>query len=266
MAFQHGRRGILQVFGLQYNGYIKTVEINEERQLHDVTTLDQPGAMGHKFFPGFRDGSLALEGFFENTQSDPDFAALLLGSDAPEPFSFFPTGSTAPGEPVIFGAARFKSYKIKSPSTDMIGIHVEAQAEDPGLVNGTSIFAYSGSLNVGVNVGPLDRGAGAATANRRIALIVHCPYSAWSGGQNYNLQCRHSVDNISYVVPNMPASDEISWSGPTSVQTANRFYGSRGAVWAYEVPQTINRYVMAIIGSNGSPPSPITGQISVVVY
>lgn len=250
MALGHGAQGVLVLAGGDVSGYFNQVDTPAERAMHDVTCFQGNVAAphGHRYFPGLLDGSVNLDGFFDdanNATLDTQFTNAYN-----EPFVFGPQG-LANGSRCVFGMAWQKSYKPSSKQTDMVTHSVEFKSAGLGVLNGRSfgpLAAYAGTLQ-------LDRGAAAVTASRRLALIVQATTLPDARFRISALD--HSVDASTWVslLSALSPSTTPSW-GPTGTDAPGDV-GRHGMLVHVDTAQTINRHIRLTLVTDGS--TAITG-------
>ena len=230
MAFVHGKNGRLLLDSLALSGYLKGWEHSTEREMADVTI---EGDGGHKFIPGLDNGSLSLDGVFDNTAAaggQDEVLDTARGASAASVITAAPEGF-AVGKRVIPISARESNYAASSPVGDAVTFAASWMSEgqvDPGVAlhdltaetatgNGTSVDNATSSANGGV-------------ANLHVTAVSGTTPSA-------TIKVQHSTDNSVW-------ADLITFTAATA-KTAER----------KEVTGTVNRYVRATWTISGTTPS-----------
>lgn len=128
MAFVHGRSSRLLLDDSALSGFLRGWETSNEVELADTTV---EGDEGHKFIPGLINGSLSLDGVWDNSDSDGDQDETLSTARGASSASVITAGPEgfALGKRVISIEARESSYAIASPVADAVTFAASWQSE-----------------------------------------------------------------------------------------------------------------------------------------
>jgi hypothetical protein len=135
MAKQHGKTQFVSVGGIDISPYCSACNYGRTADSHDVTTF---GKNTHVYHPGLTDGTVTLEGFYEDVTvtGAPDLVFRpRLGQTVPSVFIHGPQGNSG-GSPKETVDVNVTSYEKSSPVADMITWTAELQLTGP-VVTGT---------------------------------------------------------------------------------------------------------------------------------
>jgi len=230
MAFVHGKDSRLLLDDLALSGYLKGWEHGTEREMADVTI---EGDGGHKFLPGLDNGSLSLDGVFDNTAAADGQDEVLdtaRGASSASVITAAPEGF-AVGKRVIPISARESTYAVSSPVGDAVTFAASWMAE--GQVDvGVALHDLTAETATG-NGASVDNAASSANggvANLHVTAVSGTTPSA-------TVKVQHSTDNSAWV-------DLITHTAATA-KTAERL----------TVTGTVNRYVRGTWTITGTTPS-----------
>jgi hypothetical protein len=229
VAFVHGKSGRLLLDDLALSGYLKGWEHSTEREMADVTI---EGDSGHKFIPGLDNGSLSLDGVFDNTAAaggQDESLDTARGASTASVITAAPDGF-ALGKRVIPISARESNYAASSPVGDAVTFAASWQSE--------------GEVDVGVALHDLT----AETVTGNGASVNNAASSANGGVANLHVTAASASDSLTVKVQD--SVDDSVWADlitftATAVTTAERI----------AVTGTVDQYVRATRTITGTDPS-----------
>lgn len=128
MAFVHGKNGRLLLDDVALSGYLRGWEASNEVELADTTT---EGDEAHTWTPGLTNGSLSLDGIFDDTvaaggqdetlDSAKQASAASVITAAPDGFAL--------GKRVFSIEARESTYAVSTPVADAVSFSASWQSE-----------------------------------------------------------------------------------------------------------------------------------------
>lgn len=211
------------------SGYLKGWEHSTEREMADVTI---EGDGGHKFIPGLDNGSLSLDGVFDNTAAaggqDESLDTARGAADA-SVITAAPDGF-ALGKRVIPISARESNYAASSPVGDAVTFAASWMSE--------------GQVDVGVALHDLT----AETATGNGSSVDNAVSSANGGVANLHVTSASAADSLTVKVQHSP--DDSVWADLITFTAATTTTAER-----LTVTGTVDRYVRAIRTISGTDPS-----------
>lgn len=230
MAFIHGKSSRLLLDSLALSGYLKGWEHSTERETADVTV---EGDGGHKFLLGLDNGSLSLDGVFDDVDDaggQDEVLDTARGASAASVISCAPNGF-AVGQRVIAISARESNYAASSPVADAVTFAASWQSE--------------GQVDVGVALHDLT----AETATGNGASVDNAASSANGGVANLH------VTAVSGTTPSMTvkvqhSADDSVWADLITFTAATAKTAER-----LSVTGTVDRYVRGTRTISGTSPS-----------
>jgi hypothetical protein len=230
VAFVHGKSGRLLLDDLALSGYLKGWEHSTEREMADVTV---EGDGGHKNLPGLDNGSLSLDGVFDNTYAADGQDEVLdtaRGAATASVITAAPEGF-AVGKRVIPISARESNYAVSSPVGDAVTFAASWQSE--------------GQVDVGVALHDLT----AETVTGNGASVDNAASSANGGVANLH------VTAVSGTTPNMVvkvqhSTDDSVWADLITFTAATTKTAER-----LTVTGTVDRYTRGTRTITGTTPS-----------
>jgi len=230
MAFVTGKDSRLLLDDLALSGYLKGWEHSTEREMADVTV---EGDGGHKFLLGLDNGSLSLDGVFDNTYAADGQDEVLdtaRGAASASVITAAPEGF-ALGKRVIAISARESTYTAAATVGDAVTFAASWQSE--GQVDvGVALHDLTAETVTG-DGSSVDNAA--SSANGGVANLHVTTVSGTTPSMTVKVQ--HSVDNSAWV-------DLITFTAATA-KTAERL----------TVSGTVNRYVRGTRTISGTTPS-----------
>ena len=219
--------------GYDLSTYFNKAAMNATVNLLDATTF-QPSGGDKIYVPGFTDGSLSLEGFFESDASAPEVGDVLdtvLGSETKQVVTISPENVDTLGNRCYLLDADTVSYEVSSPVAGLV--QCNAQLQSSGGVGYGRILQVKGALTATGNGTSYDSGASSTGGG-----VGHIHATTVSGTTpTLTGKIQHSSDNSSW-------SDLISFTQLTD-EGAERI----------EVSGTVNRYLRFIRTIGGTGPS-----------
>ncbi len=231
MAFVHSSNSRVLLGTFPISGYLRGYEVSNEREFADVTVLTD--ASGHRFLPGLDNGTLSLDGLFDDgsaagTLDDALNTALAGGITV---VTAAPAGFVV-GNRVNSLDVRDTNYAYSSQIGDAVAFGSSWQAE--GLVDSGVALTTHAAVSATANGTAVDNTA--SSANGAVGAL-HVTANTRNGTVIVKVQ--HSVDNSVWV-------DLITFTTVgASTATAERV----------AVTGTVNRYLRAtwtVAGSTGS--------------
>jgi hypothetical protein len=131
---------------------------------------------------------------------------------------------------------------------------------------GTS-FGVAAGIALAGNI-TLDRGAGAPTANQRMALIAHSSGTQGldvAAGAGKWLEVYQSADNASFFSL-VGVGARVSWGPGVSASTDYSYPVSHGGSSKTHTKTTIGRYVRVELGAVGAGATPVQLQVSAAFW
>lgn len=121
MAFSHGHDAFFSLGGVDLSAFTMNISFSMSVDSHDVTTL---GNDSHRKFGGLRDGTITIDGTYDNGAAGPraTIEPLLNATAAFGAVSaiiYRPEGTGA-ALPEVGGNVLVQAYEETVPSTDMI--------------------------------------------------------------------------------------------------------------------------------------------------
>lgn len=234
MAKVHGRNMRVLLGRYDQSDQYNSATPSRQTELADVTTFTDTG---HRWLPGLKNGTLALEGFFDALRVDAEIQPSL-GAAAVAVVTVGPDG-LANGKAVMLLETRTASYEVTGAVDDVVGVSVELQSNDDGIAKGVSLKALA-AVSGTEDGTAVDNGASSGNGGTG---HLHVTANTRDGGIVVKIQ--HSVDNLSFV-------DLITFTSiPATTPTAERL----------KATGTVNRYVRHQVASVGGT----TGSATIAV-
>ncbi len=234
MAAKRGLSASVLFNGYDLSTFLRQASPALDMELLDATTFQ--AANGDKIFvPGFRDGKLSLEGFFDSDATDADeiddvFNAVI-GSETKQVVTVSPEGALTTGNRCFLIDADTVRYGVQSPATGLIQSNAEVQSSS-GLGHGV-ILQVKASLTATGNGATYDSGASSASGG-----AGHLHVTAKSGtSPTLDGKIQHSTDGSTW-------ADLITFAQRTAIGAQR-----------VEVTGTVNRYLRFIRTIGGTGPS-----------
>lgn len=214
--------------------YFKQANMSAGVDLLDGTPFQ--AANGDKVFvPGFTEGKVSLEGFFESDETDEDAVDDVLnsviGSESRQVVTISPEGISTLGNRCYLIDADVVSYKVTSPATGLIMSTADIQSSSE-LGNGR-VLQILGAVTADGNGTNVDHGAATSYGG-----AGHLHVTAFGDDtDSIDVKIQHSSDNSTWV-------DLITFTTATGI-TSERI----------EVTGTVNRHLRAVRDIEGSDPT-----------
>lgn len=234
MAGKRGLNASVLFNGYDLSRYFKSAAPGTDVEMLDATTFQPPGG-DKEFLPGFEDGKLSLEGFFQsdsvNAAAVDDVINAVIGSTTRQVVTVSPENADVLGNRCFVIDADTASYKVSSPVSGLVMSSAELQSSS-GLGYGFILQALAALTTTG-NGTSLDNTA--ATTNGGAG---HLHVTAASGSTpTLDAKIQHSTDNSTWV-------DLITFAQKTAIGAER-----------VEVTGTVRRYLRAIRTLGGSSPN-----------
>lgn len=115
MAFSHGKDSVFKLNAVDLSAFVNNVSFEHNADSHDVTTY---GNDSHRKFGGLFDGSMTVDGIYDNGATGPRATIRPLVGTVTT-FEWQPEGTGA-GKPSITGSVLVQAYNETAPVADMV--------------------------------------------------------------------------------------------------------------------------------------------------
>lgn len=214
--------------------YFKMAAPSLDIDVYDCTTF-QPAGGDKSYIPGFRDGKLTLEGFFQSDSVDEaavdDVLNAVLGSETKQIVTLSPENADALGNRCYLMEVDQTQYKVSSPVDNLIMSNAAMQSSS-GIGFGFILQALAALTATG-NGSSLDNAAATLNGGAGHLHVIAADGTTPTG----DFIIQHSTDNSTWV-------DLITFTQATDI-TYQRV----------EVTGTVRRYLRAIRTIGGTGPS-----------
>lgn len=114
----HGKDAHFTYSSQDLSAHLTSIDFSQQNDSHDNTTF---GDEGHEFVGGLTNGTITLNGFWDDTATTGSATVLdaLVGSDSPVAFEFGPAGNGS-GEVKYSGSALLTSLDYSDPVADLV--------------------------------------------------------------------------------------------------------------------------------------------------
>lgn len=215
------------------SGFFRSINPSLTRGMYDTTAF---GSTQHQSIPGFRTGTIEIEGFYEDpaTASAPDnvFAAIEAAATPPL-VSVLPEG-WAIGKRSYMIQANESNHTVSAVIDDLVKNNATFQSTD-GYDIGVSLHGLTAEAGFPVTGASVDNGA--ATSNGGVAFVQT---SAIAGaGPNIVVKVQHSTNDSTW-------ADLVTFTAITATGF-QRVLVAAGT--------TVNRYLRATMTQGGTTTS-----------
>jgi hypothetical protein len=225
-SFVHGKSAVIL-----FNGYDVSPFMRDTSSATTIETVETTafGSSAKSYIVGKIDAGVSMGGMFEGDTSGSDaIFSALVGVEADNIVSIFPSGVGTVGNRAMLVAGKLVSYETTSPVGDVVSCSVEIQSND-GRDNGVMLAGSSISAT----------GSGSSVDNTTSSTnggVAHLNIPVNDRNGTIVVKVQHSSDNSTWV-------DLVTFSTVSSSTVASQ---------RVEVTSTINRYIRANYTVNGS--------------